>query len=76
LSRGDGKAGARQKFYGIACFQNRIVLASAPGGAWEFSGGKVAPLRSTCSALGIYETQKVLFFIEEEQDPRPSIIEF
>jgi hypothetical protein len=67
---------SENQWFGVAHFQSRIILASAPGGSSEFRDGQLQTLKSSFDATDVYEAGRSLFFIEEEQKPRPCVIEY
>ncbi len=65
----------KEKWYGIALLENRVLLASTSG-AWELTNDVPVSIRSNFSALDVCEASPALFFIEEEQQPRPCWYEY
>ena len=61
--------------YGIAHFEDRLILAAGDGGVFELIGDQAIALKETFGCVDLYETSARLFCVEPTQQV-PSIIDF
>lgn len=71
----DVLADFNSEFYGVALFNKRFFLAAGGDGIQELKGRKVSVLKDNISTVGVFESDKKVFFTEPEQDPA-SLAEF
>lgn len=62
-------------FYGIAPFQERLLLAAGDHGVWELVGNQARAIKETFGAVGVFEGSDVVFFVEPTQAV-PAVIEY
>lgn len=67
---------SRMSFYGIAYFRGRLLLAAGDAGVWELQGNAVAPVKENFGAVGVFEADKHILFVEPSQEPRPRVIDY
>ena len=63
-------------WYGMAVHDGRIVLASRDGAFQLDDADQVVPMRTTFGALDVTEVGRGLFFVADDQDQAPAVIDF
>jgi hypothetical protein len=69
-------AAATQSLYGMGYFQGRLLIAAGDAGVVELVGNRVDVVKDNFASVGVFEEQDIVFFIEPNQEPVPSMIAF
>ncbi|ABC30083.1 hypothetical protein HCH_03328 [Hahella chejuensis KCTC 2396] len=63
-------------WYGIGCLNERIFLAGGSKGIFELKDGQFICLKDKGNPVGVFETQKAIYFIPGEQQENSWIIQY
>ena len=69
-------ASVETRLTSVSTVEGRVLVGSAPGGAWEYREGALLPLKSNFHTIDAYDGGDRVFFIESEQKPQPRVVEY